>query len=237
MTRRIVRIVFGIVAGWVIAGHAGAQDCVGFTDVPAASAFCPNVEWMKNRGITIGCTSTTLYCPTDVVTRLSMAVFMNRLGKALTPQVSFGEFANGALVVIPPAVSPPLQLCYSSPPGGVGYPRSATIQGVIAGLADANAVSWRGGIATSLDGVTWTPLPNSEFRASSAGNAWSFAAPTATVPVPVGNPLYVALTVARDDVIAGTTGNFTHTRCQIMVEVDNQNGTSSPYDVVAGDKP
>ena len=237
MTRQIVRCVFAIVAGWVIAGHAGAQDCVGFTDVPAASPFCPNVEWMKNRGITIGCTSTTLYCPTDVVTRLSMAVFMNRLGKALTPEIAFGEFSNVAPVVIPPAVSPPLQLCYSSPPGGALYPRSATIRGVIAGLADANAVSWRGGIATSPDGVTWTPLPNSEFRASSTGNAWSFTAPTATVPVPVGNSLYVALTVVRDDVIAGTTGNFTETRCQIMVEVDNQNGTSSPYDVVAGDKP
>ena len=41
----------------------------------------------KNRAITTGCTSTTLYCPTDNVSRLAMAAFMNRLGDALTPEV------------------------------------------------------------------------------------------------------------------------------------------------------
>ena len=41
--------------------------------------------WLKNRAITLGCTSTTLFCPNDAVNRLQMAAFMNRLGTAMTP--------------------------------------------------------------------------------------------------------------------------------------------------------
>lgn len=56
-----------------------AAPCAGFTDVDDADPFCTSVAWMKNRGITLGCTA-TLYCPGDFVTRLQMAAFMYRLG-------------------------------------------------------------------------------------------------------------------------------------------------------------
>ena len=69
----------------LVSAGAGAQSCAGFVDVPASDGFCPNVEWLKNRSITLGCTDTTHYCPTASVTRLAMAAFMNRLGTALTP--------------------------------------------------------------------------------------------------------------------------------------------------------
>ena len=62
-----------------------ATPCVGFTDVDSTNPFCSNIEWLKNRGITIGCTSLTLYCPADVVTRESMSIFLQRLGNAMTP--------------------------------------------------------------------------------------------------------------------------------------------------------
>ena len=62
---------------------ATAAPCAGFTDVdtddPAKAPFCNSVEWMKNRAITLGCSS-TLYCPDDYVTRLQMAAFIYRLG-------------------------------------------------------------------------------------------------------------------------------------------------------------
>jgi hypothetical protein len=64
---------------------ARALPCAGFTDVDDTSQFCGNVTWLKNRGITLGCTSTTLYCPNDFVSRLQMAAFMNRLGDSLFP--------------------------------------------------------------------------------------------------------------------------------------------------------
>ncbi len=73
---------------------AQAAPCAGFDDVDAADAFCPNVEWIRNRGITLGCTA-TLYCPTGAVSRLAMAAFLNRLEPQLPPQFIA---ANGAVL-------------------------------------------------------------------------------------------------------------------------------------------
>jgi hypothetical protein len=70
------------VMGW--AGASLAAPCAGFTDVDSTSAFCGNVTWIKNRGVTLGCTATQ-YCPNEPTTRLQMAAFMNRLGEALFP--------------------------------------------------------------------------------------------------------------------------------------------------------
>ena len=87
-------------------GPAAAQPCAGFTDVSGTSSFCPNVEWLKNRAITVGCTSATLYCPNDPVTRLSMAIFMNRLGVALTP-IELTP-VNAAAIAVNPTLNPVL---------------------------------------------------------------------------------------------------------------------------------
>lgn len=73
---------------FAVAPVARAQ-CAGFTDVAAADPFCANVEWIRNRDITLGCGDGTLYCPGQSTTRLAMAAFMNRLGIALTPTVIF----------------------------------------------------------------------------------------------------------------------------------------------------
>jgi S-layer homology domain len=69
---------------------AQAAPCSGFSDVDSASGFCPNVDWLRNRGVTLGCTATT-YCPDEPVTRLQMAAFMNRLGTAFTPMILYAN--------------------------------------------------------------------------------------------------------------------------------------------------
>ena len=74
---------FGLLG--LLSSTAQAAPCAGFTDVDDTSPFCGNVTWLKNRGITLGCTSTTLFCPSDFVSRLQMAAFMNRLGDSLFP--------------------------------------------------------------------------------------------------------------------------------------------------------
>ena len=78
------RATLPVFFAFVVAPVALAAPCGGFTDVddtnPAHAPFCDSVEWMKNRGITLGCTSTTLYCPNDPVSRLQMAAFLYRLG-------------------------------------------------------------------------------------------------------------------------------------------------------------
>src|SRR5439155_2591907 len=122
--------------------------------VPASSTFCTNVEWLKNRAITLGCTSPTLYCPNDLVTLLSMAAFMNRLGKALWGQLLFAESGTGAITV---PTSPPAETrCSTVDTAATSYPRSAIVSATLTGLADAKAVAWRGMIVYSADhGATW----------------------------------------------------------------------------------
>ena len=80
-----------------LAPAALALPCAGFTDVDDTSPFCQNVEWIKNRGVTLGCTATTLYCPADAVSRLAMSAFMNRLGVALTPGALRVDTSPGAI--------------------------------------------------------------------------------------------------------------------------------------------
>jgi len=72
--------------GAILLASPAAQGapCAGFTDVDDTSPYCVNVEWIRNRGITTGC-APGLYCPTDSVNRLSLAVFLNRLGDSLFP--------------------------------------------------------------------------------------------------------------------------------------------------------
>ena len=60
--RRILMILIAAAAS-LPAATALAQTCAPFTDVAADDPFCANVQWMFNRGITLGCTATT-YCPT-----------------------------------------------------------------------------------------------------------------------------------------------------------------------------
>jgi S-layer family protein len=68
-------------AVFVLAARGGVNPpaCVAgsemFTDVPASSPFCKWVEELARRGVTSGC-APGLYCPSAVVTREQMAVFV-----------------------------------------------------------------------------------------------------------------------------------------------------------------
>jgi len=73
------RFAFAMFCAASVSTAAVAAPCAGFTDVDDSNAFCVNVEWMKNRGITLGLTP-TLFGPDAAVTRLQMAAFMYRLG-------------------------------------------------------------------------------------------------------------------------------------------------------------
>jgi hypothetical protein len=117
----------GLVGGPAFAGFAG------FTDVLASNQFCPEVEWVRNRGITLGCGAGTAYCPNDPVTRLQMAIFLKRQGDKLTPTI-----------IEPVPQSDSVTQLDLSPPGGVvrcqtgefviaadSYPRRAHFTGRI----------------------------------------------------------------------------------------------------------
>ena len=68
-----------------------------FQDVPINDAFASWIEQLANEGITSGCNqSPPRYCPSDVVTRSAMAVFLLRAkhGAAYTPPSAQGLFQD-----------------------------------------------------------------------------------------------------------------------------------------------
>ena len=63
-----------------VEGEPNPNLCAGgspFTDVPAASLFCPYIVRLQARGITLGCGGSN-YCPGQAVARDQMAVFLTR---------------------------------------------------------------------------------------------------------------------------------------------------------------
>jgi hypothetical protein len=65
--------------GTIVAG-AGTL----FDDVDDTAIYRDAVEWLVNRAVTLGCGGNN-YCPNNRVTRAQMAMFMQRLGTALSP--------------------------------------------------------------------------------------------------------------------------------------------------------
>ncbi len=76
---RLLIIIAAAVAA-LASAPAYSAACAGFTDVDSANTYCPAVTYLKDKGITLGCTG-TMYCPNDYVTRLQMALFLQRAGR------------------------------------------------------------------------------------------------------------------------------------------------------------
>jgi hypothetical protein len=89
-------IASAAIAALVAPISADAQVCTPFNDVLAADSFCSSIQWMYNRGISLGCTASQ-YCPSNFVRRDQMAAFMFRLGN-VTFQQGGNAFAATAVL-------------------------------------------------------------------------------------------------------------------------------------------
>jgi Collagen triple helix repeat (20 copies) len=91
MRKLLMIVLLGVAGIW---GEAQAQQCTGpgyvFEDVLASDPFCPQISWIAQRGITLGCVvidaTRRLYCPDEEVSREQMALFFNRLADSLFPR-------------------------------------------------------------------------------------------------------------------------------------------------------
>ncbi len=127
-----------------------AAPCAGFDDVEDTSEFCTNVEWVRNRGVTLGCFP-ALYCPDANVTRLQMAAFMNRLGTALRPVF----LTHSQLVSAFPGSGETVICQVTNTPAD--FPRLASPASVSVHLTALGAAAAFAGLVVSIDnGVTWT---------------------------------------------------------------------------------
>lgn len=149
-----MRKVFMLVAFAAVLGTstATAAPCAGFTDIPDSSSFCSNVQWVKNRGVTLGCTATT-YCPDAPVTRLAMAAFLNRLGTAQLPHYYARSETFADSTIVTGGV-----VCGTPGYPVTGYPRVLTAVGSVSHTA-STAQTVGAVIVFSLDdGQTWNDL-------------------------------------------------------------------------------
>jgi hypothetical protein len=128
---------FSILAGCTLlwasqALHAApcTQAPSSFDDVAVNDIFCTDVQWLKNRGVTLGCTPATDYCPSEVVTRGSMALFMKRLAEAILPEpmMAMGGISDQTIGLPPPP--PGSQFCLVTIPDSANvHPRAFSITG------------------------------------------------------------------------------------------------------------
>ena len=227
MRTKISIVALAAVAAAAAGMPAAAQSCAGFTDVPASSQFCANVEWLKNRAITAGCMSATLYCPQEPVTRLSMAAFLNRLGTALTPV----ELApvSAAPVIVNPTNNP--VLCATTAPGFeiADFPRRAYVAGAAHLSSPPVAIDVLANVLVSTNnGATWTQIANSDHYATlyagSTPPQHVSLAPFGWVDLAVGQTVRFAVGLAR---FAGT-GTSVTAGCNLSVQIGNRNSALSP---------
>ena len=230
-----------------------AQDCAGFTDVPddGPGGFCPNVEWLKNRAITLGCSSATLYCPGQAVTRLAMAAFMNRLGTALTPEFIARRQLGAELGA--PNYSSVQTVCATgtlpaTPYVVVGYPRTAIVSGLLNLFTPDGPFDVEAKLVVSTDnGATWSPAVPAERGGFAYGSLYQTAPGSATLFAPpfdislrpqtffdlqVGANYRFAIQAVRT---AGTGAQAT-TYCELQVQIVNRNSNTSPRDA-SGEAP
>jgi hypothetical protein len=221
-------------------GVAFGAACSGpspFTDVGAASGFCSNVEWLKNRSITLGANcppaAAPSYCPNDFVNRLQMAAFMNRLADAVLPAPTSIEAVTPAMTLTPYVDDNPQ--CVSSPFAAANYPRIFVLSTRFSAKSSSGTVTVGAQPLYSIDGgATWY-IPNSYVeRAGLDATRTGQVTSDAALFAPAGATITVAegLNCANQagGVCIGNTGIAANGACHIVVRQHSFTDNSSPYD-------
>jgi hypothetical protein len=77
-----------------------AYDCTNgpsyFADVPAPSGFCAAIHYLASQHITLGCDFVPDFCPSGLVTREQMALFIGRaIAPSATPPSAYSDGGTG----------------------------------------------------------------------------------------------------------------------------------------------
>jgi hypothetical protein len=190
--------------------------CTPFTDVDQASPFCPSVQWMKNRGVTVGITP-TLYGPDQPTTRAQMALFMNRLGNVLTDapfkvEQSFTGNPDAGDVV-----------CQTGDRPAAAYERHVKLDAVLMGLGEGTNEIGAEFVASVDAGANWISLaPRVAF--GTVGGHWSNVRANADRDVAITEVVRYGVRLSR---ISGATG-FSQGRCVVRLLTGNRSPSVAP---------
>ena len=210
-----------IVVAVTSSAQLAAAPCAGFDDVDDTSAFCPNIDWVRNRGITLGCTASE-YCPDANVTRLQMAAFLNRLGTAMTPVQLRADETPGALDLdAAPIVCQTLQFATAT------YPRRAILDGAFHATAPAELSFGTDLVMTSDGGANWIPLTLQAAAGSIAAGRWSGTPSLAHVDLAHGQQVRFGIRASR--LAFPGPVDLSGSQCQLRVLIFSRDGASSPF--------
>jgi alpha-tubulin suppressor-like RCC1 family protein len=203
----------GLSAVFPVPQIAIVAACTDFVDVDSGDAFCPNVEWLRNRAVTLGC-EIGVYCPTHLVNRLQMAAFLSRLGTALTQVVVRNAQVSGAL---DPDAKP--IVCATSAIASTGYPRRAHLDAIVSATGSVNLDLAVDFVMSTDGGVTWQKAALHATRGDVSANRWRNLRALGHADVPMGQALRFALMVSR----AGVPGAaiISDSSCNLRVRTDN----------------
>jgi len=222
-----------ILAVFLWPGIALADPCPGtppFTDVAGSASYCTNTEWLRNRSITLGCTATA-FCPDQLVTRAAMALFMNRLGIALTPQVAVASVNGGAM-----DLDTDTFVCVSSIYAAADYPRRMHLVASFSAHTNA-AAAYDMNVRYNTDGSgeVFNSPANVNFQfGGSPGAGWSSVSSSAAVDLAAGVQYRFAIRIGRA-LMSGGSGEVNDYRCHLSQTLHNRNAVAAPLDVVGGD--
>ena len=215
----LIAVIIGAIATDTL-----AAPCADFTDVDDAvvgADFCQSVEWIKNRAVTAGCSSATLYCPGSAVSRLQMAAFMNRLGNALTPVHLPLDASPGAI-----DLDPGIVVCQTQEFEVEDFPRRAYADLTFNASAPAD-VSFAADLVMSLnDGASWTNLNAVPNRGFVSANRWGTLSDLAFADLAVGQKVRWGVRLTRGGIAGGA--DLSDSRCQLRVLVHSRKGAASP---------
>ncbi len=228
--RSSLLILAGIAALGFRAEPVAAAPCAGFADVDDTAIYCSAVEWLKNRSVTLGC-STGLYCPGDYVNRASMALFMKRLGDALTPVVLHKEYVVTTSTTVPAAGQ---IYCSTGDYTPLEFPRTARFIATAWGVPNGGPSWLQGWWKYSTDGGTTWNLVGNWLVDQSLGRAWADYGQVATFTA-LAPPLeLVPGTTYRFGLFMNGMGaaySYGSLSCQADVTITGHTGATSPFDV------
>lgn len=196
--------------------------CSNFTDVDSAPPFCPAVDWLRNRAVTLGCTTSTLYCPNNPVTRLQMAAFMNRLGNALTPTIVYQQEQGGSVTL---DVTTFVTACTTAELAPANYPRAASFGAVfnmLAGVPAAVNLS----VMISTDNGPFLPQGTAQQMSGSGTSRWNNGTTwQGNIPLDAGKAYKFALRITPR-VVPSTLSAWS---CQLKGIVASRTGEGVPF--------
>jgi|SRR5688572_16998956 len=204
-------------------------NCSGFADVLPADIFCNAVEWLYNRGVTFGCLLGQ-YCPGGNVTRAQMALFMQRLGVALTPTVLFDYDS----LIGDPNAGPGGMATVCSVAHAPTQPSSARAVATLnTANSDSNAII-AFHVEYSIDaGVTWSSFTGTSHQttASTSGGHDTQTLVTPAISLQTGKTYWFAGRTLRLSPASPITVAMT---CSLQIIIDNANPSAAPFDAATG---